>query len=60
MIQCDGSYTVEDVPAGVVKIGVISRDPAQSRAAPKTPIEPDGQFLRGAAHNRMVPAAGGV
>ncbi len=33
VIQCDGSYTVDDVPAGVVKIGVISRDPAQSRAA---------------------------
>jgi hypothetical protein len=32
MIMPDGSYTVEAVPAGEVKIGVISPDPATSRA----------------------------
>jgi hypothetical protein len=33
VIQPDGSYTVENVPPGTVRIGVISRDPAKSRAA---------------------------
>ena len=29
----DGSYTIEHVPPGVVKIGVISRDPSRGRTA---------------------------
>ena len=33
VIQPDGSYTVENVPPGPVRIGVISRDPAKGRAA---------------------------
>ncbi len=32
-IEPDGSYTVEGVPPGIVKIGVISRDPARGRSA---------------------------
>src|SRR5207237_3769142 len=30
-IQPDGSYTVENVPAGEVKIAVLSRDPTKGR-----------------------------
>lgn len=30
-IEADGSYTVQGVPPGVVKIGVISPDPAKAR-----------------------------
>jgi hypothetical protein len=31
-IEPDGSYTVEDVPAGTVKIAVISRNPSKGRS----------------------------
>ena len=32
VIEPDGSYTVEGVPPGTVKIGVISRDPSRGRS----------------------------
>ena len=42
-IEPDGSYAVEDVPPGVVKIGVVSRDPSRGRSAVagQTPVRRD-------------------
>ena len=58
VIQPDGSYTVENVPPGAVKIGVISRDPANSRAARRRrQSSPPGNPPDGAGGGRMVPAA---
>jgi hypothetical protein len=33
VIQPDGSYTVANVPRGMTRIGVVSRDPATGRGA---------------------------
>ena len=35
VIEPDGSYTVENVPAGLVKIAVLSRDPTKGRGGDK-------------------------
>jgi hypothetical protein len=37
VIEPDGSYRVEDVPPGSVRIAVISRDPASGRSAGRRP-----------------------
>lgn len=36
VIERDGSYTVEDVPRGATKIGVISHNPAKGRSAARS------------------------
>ncbi len=45
VIEADGSYAVEGVTPGEVKIGVVSHDPAKGRHQGKKPPPPRGTWF---------------